>query len=302
VLLLGAVTLLLCPLPCPVRSAPVAVKRGVETPSATPRIKTNPKDGATMIWIPPGPFLMGDDDDEIIDHFIEGHPRNNPRRTVTLSGYYIDKNPVTVAMYRRFCVATNRTMPPEPSWGWLDNHPMVNVSWDDATAYCDWAGVSLPTEAQWEKAARGTEGRKFPWGNDFDTGKLQCVSRNRNVRSTAPVGSFPAGASPQGVLDMAGNVWQWCADWYDKDYARSSPSQDPPGPGSGTYRVLRGGCWADLTTSDFRSANRGRNTPTSRDSLNGFRCVALSRTKVIPRKRGITFLQTASPPPAPDKI
>jgi len=233
---------------------------------STPATKVNPKDGAVMIWIPPGPFLMGDADQYL-----------NLRHTVTLSGYYIYKNLVTVAMYRKFCEATSREMPSSPSWGWKEDHPMVKVSWDDAKAYCDWAGVSLPTEAQWEKAARGTDGRKYPWGNDFDKSKLWCSkSTYSDADRTAPVGSFPGGASPYGVLDMAGNVDQWCADWYDDRYWDSAPSQDPTGPGFAKDRVTRGGSWFEYDAKDFCAADRGWLTPTNGGYACGFRCASVS--------------------------
>ena len=126
--------------------------------------RINPKDGAVMVYVPAGEFVMGDDQ----------MPRSSPRRTVTLDAFWIYKNDVTVAQYRKFCQATGRQMPQTPTWGWKDDHPVVNVTWDDAKAYCDWAGAALPTEAQWEKAARGTDGRMYPWGNEWDAGKLWC--------------------------------------------------------------------------------------------------------------------------------
>jgi hypothetical protein len=220
-----------------------------------PVTKINPRDGAEMILIPAGEFLMGDDD-----------MQDNPRHKVILFDYYIYKNLVTVGMYEKFCQDTGRKMPSapkipfapsfNPDWSKKD-HPIVNVSWDDAKVYCDWAGVALPSEAQWEKAARGTQGRRFPWGDTFDNSKPQWSDAD----GTASVGSFPAGASPYDVLDMAGNVWQWCADWYDdkKD-----------------SRVLRGGSWLNLNPAYFRTALRIRFNPTYyRSYVSGFRCCAL---------------------------
>ncbi|MBM3496659.1 MAG: hypothetical protein FJX72_20420, partial [Armatimonadetes bacterium] len=202
----------------------------------TPRsgeVRINPKDGAEMVYIPAGEFIMGSD----------GGGDEKPRRKVYLDGYWMYQHEITVAQYRRFCSETGRKMPDAPSWGWKNDHPIVNVSWHDAKAYAAWAGVQLPTEAQWEKAARGTDGREYPWGSTFDSSKAVCSVRPRDENSTAPVGSIPAGASPYGCLDMAGNVWEWCADWYDGGYYRKAPNRNPTGPASGTLRVLRGGSW-----------------------------------------------------------
>ncbi len=223
--------------------------------------KTNPKDGATMLLIPAGDFTMGSDanDDE-----------EKPSHKVSLDSYYIYKTPVTVKQYLAFCVATGHTKPKAPSWGWKDDHPIVNVNWEDAKAYCNWAGAQLPTEAQWEKAARGPDGRTYPWGNDWDRSK--CAN---SLLSTAPVGSYPSGASPYGVLDMAGNVWQWCADWYDENYYQNSPSRNPAGPPSSPdgYRVLRGGSWVIVDPVRFRCAIRGWGSPDFGYLDFGFRCV-----------------------------
>jgi formylglycine-generating enzyme required for sulfatase activity len=226
------------------------------------RIKINPKDGAPMIYIPPGPFVMGDVDTLTAE--------TNPRRTVVLSGYYIYKYDVTVAMYRKFCRATGHAMPQMPPWGWQDDHPIVDVAWLDAQAYCTWAGAHLPTEAQWEKAARGPNGRAFPWGNAWDSS--DCVnSVHKSARGTEPVGARPADKSPYGVMDMGGNVCQWCSDWYDNSYCRSDHGADPAGPQSGTSRTIRGGCWHMDDVADFRAAHRGWGMPASTIDENGFR-------------------------------
>jgi sulfatase modifying factor 1 len=195
---------------------------------------------------------------------------------------------VTVKQYKQYCAATGKAMPPEPVYdnnhfnpNWSkEDHPMVNVNWNDATAYCRWLSqqtglkVSLPTEAQWEKAARGEDGRKFPWGNTFDGSRLQhSTAKLGDAGGTAPVGSFPTGASPYGVLDMAGNVWQWCADWFDEKYYESSPKSNPTGPASGTFRVLRGGSWYYCSEIIFRCANRFRFAQRFGFNDYGFRCV-----------------------------
>jgi len=243
----------------------------------------NPKDGAAMVWVPGGNFLMGSTS---ADEYANSNEM--PQHTVYLDGYWIYKNDVTVAQYQAFCTATLRTMPAFPTdmWSgkWSDyaNYPMVDVTWYDATAYAAWAGVSLPTEAQWEKAARGTDGRFYPWGNTWD--QTKCATWYNSGGSFAgvshdgtwPVGSFPTGASPYGALDMAGNVWQWCADWYDAGYYATSPSKNPTGPASGTYSVLRGGSWGCNIVDVCRGACRGISYPSDDDDGAGFRCVSVS--------------------------
>ena len=210
-----------------------------------------------------------------------------PQHVVYLDAFWIDQTEVTVAMFRVFVEATGyMTTAEREGWGmpWTDgpkelewpkvngadwqhprgpgttvedNHPVTQVSWEDAAAYCKWVGGQLPTEAQWEKACRGIDGRMWPWGNTFDGTRVsscetQClIERWKNDRFddgytfTAPVGSFPDGVSPYGALDMAGNVWEWVADWYEIDYYHNSPDENPLGPGSGTLRAMRGGAWYD---------------------------------------------------------
>lgn len=220
----------------------------------------NEKDGSILIEIPAGSFTMGSND----------YDNEKPVHTVYLDKYYIGKYEVTVGQFKKFCNATGKTMPEQPSWNNRDDHPVVNVSWNDAKAYCDWAGLRLPTEAEWEKAARGTDGRTYPWGNAWDNTKCNSRENGDRYSNTSPVGSFPSGVSPYGCYDMAGNVWEWCNDWYDKNYYGSSPSSNPTGPSSGDLRVLRGGGWyngADLC----RSADRFRDFPDIRYYYVGFR-------------------------------
>jgi formylglycine-generating enzyme len=225
--------------------------------------KTNPRDGAELVWVPSGEFIMGSD---------EGERRERPMRRVTLDGYWIYKLPVTVGQYRLFCAATGRTLRHAPPWGWQEEHPIVNVSWEYASAYAEWAGAGLPTEAEWEKAARGTDGRTFPWGDEWDRSKC-CNSVDLRRGSVSFVGTFRSGASPYGALDMAGNVWEWTADWYEETYYSFSPESNPTGPFFGKYRVLRGGSWGNDLVHDFRTSTRVVCEPVVRGGSIGFRCV-----------------------------
>ena len=249
-------------------------------------LKTNAKDNAEMVWVPGATFTMGSADGV-------GNDNEHPAHQVTLTGYWIYQYDVTVAQYRAFCTATTRTLPKflaGYSWkgktGWddpaLQQHPIVNVNWNDANAYADWAGMKLPTEEQWEYAARGTEGRNYPWGgtatkddktNGWDATKSANGKNSYDVGlSTWPVGSFLAGVSWCGAQDMAGNVWQWCGDWYGS-YSATAVT-NPTGPAAGTSRVLRGGSW--YGNGDNRGADRGSGSPDNYGGNIGFRCVSLS--------------------------
>ncbi|HLJ55523.1 MAG TPA: SUMF1/EgtB/PvdO family nonheme iron enzyme [Chthonomonadaceae bacterium] len=222
----------------------------------------NPVDGATLLRIPAGEFQMGDDDQ-----------RDNPRHGVYLDSYWIYKTPVTGAQYVRFCEATGHPAPDPPPWAACDDRPAVNVTWADAAEYARWAGASLPTEAQWEKAARCADGRLYPWGNRWDPAR--CIHSVAGARTgPAPAGSLAAGASPYGALDMAGNVWEWCADWYDAAYWKSAAGRNPAGPPAGDRRVLRGGSWTDTMAYIFRTSMRFRYDPEGRFASFGFRCAA----------------------------
>ncbi len=226
----------------------------------------NPKDGEEMILIPAGEFLMGS---KLGDSGVQGN--EIPQHKVFLDAYYIGKCPVTVAQYRLFCDATGRRMPAGSSTR-RDDWPVVSVTYDDAQAYAVWAGLSLPTEAQWEKAARGTDRRKYPWGGEWDNTK--CANSELKLQSVQPVGNCPTGASPYGCLDMAGNVANWCSDWYGADYYGKSPERNPIGPASGTMRVARGSAWDYPSPSHFsRSAYRNVSYPDKAWPNMGFRCV-----------------------------
>ena len=242
------------------------------------------KDGMEMVRVPAGEFIMGsnDGDDE------------RPVHKVYLDEYYIDKFEVTVAQFKRFCAAARHKMPDQPDLN-KDNHPVVKVSWHDAVAYAKWAGASLPTEAQWEKAARGTDGRTYPWGMEWDRSCCNSASYwakrdivdldawrswwkggGKDTARTTEVGHFQSGASPYGCLDMAGNVWEWCADRYDDGYYSKSPDRNPTGPRTGERRVLRGGSWSSITRF-VRSAVRGGYLPGYWYVGIGFRCAVASR-------------------------
>jgi len=245
-------------------------------PVKLPTTAINPRDGAELILVPAGNFLMGSADTD-----TNARGEEKPQHTVYLDAYYIYKNDVTVAQYRKFCAATGRKMPGEPVGGWKDDHPIRNMPWTDADAYAQWAGAALPTEAQWEKAARGTDSRLYPWGNDWDATKCQCSKVTLgDAKDTAPVGNFPAGASPYGVLDMTGNVDQWCADWYGADVYARDGQRNPSGPAEGKWRVVRGGAWLDNAPRAFRCANRHCTDPNQHSGRTGFRCV-LTVTAVL---------------------
>lgn len=222
--------------------------------------------GIEWIDIPAGEFQMG-------DNFNEGNDDELPVHTVYLSAYKISKYGVTFEQYDAFCDDIGRSKPSDSGMG-RGNRPVMHVSWFDAKAFCDWMSqktgknIHLPTEAQWEKAARGTDQRRYPWGNSSPSCSLAnyygCGGQ------TKPVDSHPSGVSFYGVHDMAGNVWEWCNDWYSSTYYYISPYENPTGPSSGTDRVERGGCFY-CSASTLRSANRYKFNP-SMDYWNlGFR-------------------------------
>lgn len=225
-----------------------------------------------MLDIPRGTFLMGSND--------SGYDDEKPEHRVTIDGFKMDKYEVTVAQYQRFITATNYRLPRD----WEEqiqnsHHPVVNVSWEDATAYAQWAGKRLPTEAQWEYAARGgytgLEGNpkyQFPWGNEasHDQANYWLTAGRDQWEKTSPVGSFPPNG--YGLYDMTGNVWEWCADWYDEAYYQNSLDRNPTGPTDGTSRVLRGGSWIDYPEG-LRCAVRYWDYPSVGISYVGFRCV-----------------------------
>ena len=224
----------------------------------------NPVDGAELVWVPLGEFTMGDDDSRWDDE--------KPAHQVRISrGFWLYRTPVTVAQYRAFCEATGRELPEAPSWGWKDDHPVVNVRWEDAAAYSDWAGARLPNEAQWEYAARGPESRRYPWGDeDPDPSRAVYYGGGRKETSTAPVGSKLRGESWCGGLDLAGNVWEWCRDDWDSSFYARTPEIDPVNEKNDSiqYYVLRGGSW-NFNPDNLRAAYR--NFSDVWNNRNGFR-------------------------------
>jgi len=278
-----------------------AYHRGIRQPSISAK--------DAMILIPAGEFVMGSPNGE-------GEDDEHPKHTVYLDAYYIDQHEVTNAEYKKFIDTTSHRVPQHWwKWAWrkeahypigMGRHPVVGVSWEDVNAYAQWAGKRLPTEAEWEKAARGTDGRMFPWGNKFhqdirgervhaniyhryymtygtDGTLVSYEQWNRydkyrksnlvedGYKRTAPVGRFPSGASPYGVMDMAGNVLEWVADWYDSEYYMKSPERNPKGPDTGEKRVIRGGSWQGIPYY-IRCAIRYYAAPNYVSQHIGFRC------------------------------
>lgn len=241
-------------------TAALDVPRRVAAGSDLGRIG-DPRNLDEMVYVPAGRFQMGDD-----------------LRWEETGAYRIGKYPVTVAQYRRFCEATGRAMPPAPDRGWMDNHPIVRVTWFDARDFCAWAGGRLPTEKEWEKAARWDEAKKhsrdYPWGDEWDPDRCRCSRKKLgDAGCTAPVGSFPSGVSPYGCHDMAGNVWEWCDDPLDAEGKPGAASDVDKRNTSVYLRALRGGSWSLSHAVSFRAADRLRGRPGSRFSVIGFRIV-----------------------------
>lgn len=235
--------------------------------------------GVEMIFVPVpvGSFLMGSDPK--VDKAAASEEQ--PQHRVQLDAFWIGKYPVTNLQYQAFARAAGYRAPEHWNNGTLpagqEQHPVVFVNWEDATAFSRWAaglpggqGVRLPSEAQWEKAARGMDGRIYPWGSEAPDAN-RC-NFNGNIGGTTPVGRYsPRGDSPYGCADMAGNVWEWVADWYAGDYYFFSPASNPTGPTTGIYRIWRGGSWNN-ETRNVRSSGRNRNLPDNRYFNYGFRC------------------------------
>jgi len=238
-------------------------------------------DGAVYVWVPPGEFMMGTAGVHAAGFWVrvfgstDGYADERPAHRVRITqGFWLAKHPVTNRIYYEHCVAKGRVFPKESHQG--DDHPVVCVTWDNAAAYCGEYRLSLPTEAEWEYAARGSEGTVYPWGNEWDKRKCCSAENTGPGGQTYPVGSFSTGASWCGAHDLAGNVWEWCADWWDDGYYEKSPNTEPKGPQTGQFRVVRGGGWYGVT-SLCRSAARYRHAPPVRFANYGLRPVAVPR-------------------------
>jgi formylglycine-generating enzyme required for sulfatase activity len=227
------------------------------------------KDGMKLLYVLAGEFAMGSEG---------GDDNEKPVHRVFLDAFWIDQTEVTNGMYA-LCVQNQKCRTPDSKesltrHNYYDepkyiNYPVIYVDWNMAKTYCEWAGRRLPTEAEWEKAARGTDAFVYPWGNAMPNHTL--LNYKDAIGDTTEVGIYPDGASPYGALDMAGNVWEWVNDWFAPDYYQNSPASNPPGPSSGQTHVLRGGAW-NLDDIPVRSTYRG--THPSRPNLGiGFRCV-----------------------------
>jgi formylglycine-generating enzyme required for sulfatase activity len=248
-------------------------------PPAPIPAKVRARDGMVMVLVGAGEFWMGSIETDPVAEDDE-----KPQRRVYLDDFWIDKMEISNHRYE-LCVEAGGCTPFRSQGRRFEDdfQPVVGVDWHQARAYCQWAGGRLPTEAEWEKAARGLEGRLYPWGDNFDGARLNfcdtnCIADWRDFdwddgfAYTAPVGSYPGGASPYGALDMSGNVWEWTADWYAPDYYQRSADRNPTGPAFGQQRVIRGGSWY-YYGKNLRTTARHRESPRYRYDNIGFRCV-----------------------------
>ena len=243
---------------------------GDSTPKARTLVKLPAtilgKDGAPMVLVPAGEFTMGSE---------QGDDDEQPVHRVVLERFYLDTFEVTNGRFAKFVAAIQS----EPPWGFADQEtpvaqaerPVRWVNWLEATGYCLWAGKRLPTEAEWEKAARGTDGRTYPWGNEPPTAAHAVFGLKEGDETVSPIGNRDAGSSPYGVHDLAGNLYEWVTDWYDDAFYTQSVPSNPRGPVEGTAKVQRGGSYFN-SPYRLRSAFRTKSDPTEHDPHVGFRC------------------------------
>lgn len=249
---------------------------GQETPEAnySDQPMGNGLDTSEMVYIPAGSFMMGASEENLQAMFWD-----KPAHEVVLDAFWIDKYEVTNDQFAK-CVATGYCVQPRllssqtqtEYYGKADfaDYPVIYVDWNQASYYCNWVGKRLPTEAEWEKAARGTDSRIYPWGNNGDPANLMNVDRLQDG-DTEKVGSYPDGASPYGVLDMGGNVWEWTADLFDKDYYTYSPTENPTGSSEGQIHAVRGLSWAYVFPNKLITTRNKADAYTYTYDL-GFRC------------------------------
>lgn len=266
-------------------------------PSQDTRLR--PADGMTMVWVPGGEFRMG-----------RTWSLKDRTHTVELDAFWIDRTEVTNAQFSEFLNDQGNRV--EDGINWLEpaaghrgieygqiqeiggifrpregyeDYPVVEVSWYGASAYCSWAGGRLPTEAEWEYAARGPRAAVYPWGHEFNQDALNYNETGFSGGGQVhwmPAGSFPAGASWCGALDMAGNVWEWVSDWWSEDYYRHSPTHDPQGPESGEFRIGRGGSWYDDPWHVRSAYRKGLSASSARIHWIGIRCVVPAPSEAPP--------------------
>jgi formylglycine-generating enzyme required for sulfatase activity len=220
-----------------------------------------------MVLVPAGEFTMGTNDWVFTER---------PVHRVYLDAFKIDKYKITTSQYAKFLKATGRNQPYKWDEVILErdgDRPVVGVDWHDADAYCRWEGKRLPTEAEWEKAARGTDQRLYPWGNEKPTSRHANFAKDdwQGYETLAPEGSLAAGKSPYGIYDLAGNAWEWVADWMEPSYYEISPNRNPAGPSTGQTKVVRGGSWSD-DPATIRSTARFGSDPAKKDNETGLRC------------------------------
>jgi formylglycine-generating enzyme required for sulfatase activity len=271
----------------PITTSPSPSPKPLSVPSPTSsfdcqeigQTRLSATDGMTLVCVPSGDFWMGADESD-----TQAQPDEKPRHLVSLDAFWIDRTEVTNTMFA-MCVAAGVCHERKYSpylWGvYLPNgtpyygeatyrdDPVIMLDSDEAQAYCLWAGRRLPSEAEWEKAARGTDGRLYPWGASLD---CEYASYLGCEKEPGDVTSHPLGVSPYGALNMSGNLWEWVSDWYNANYYSQSPAQNPHGPASGEFRVIRGGGWHS-NPAQLRATNRSTGKPEhSTDGEIGFRC------------------------------